>query len=247
MEQLDLIIKENKKLTQNVYLMKLNGLLKEPLLPGQFINISIPNFYLRRPISICDYENNIITIIYKVVGKGTEALSKMKVGEKVNVLTNLGKGFNTKLGNEYNSVLLIGGGVGIPPLYYLAKQLIKLGKTVKVILGFNTKNEIFFEEAFKALNIETIVTTVDGTYGNKGFVTDYINKSSYDYFYTCGPNPMLVNVYKVTKTNGEFSFEERMGCGFGACMGCSIKTKSGNKRVCKDGPVFLKGDIIWED
>ncbi len=245
MQQIDLTITNNKQLTNQVYLMELSGSIEKPLKPGQFINLSISNLYLRRPISVCDYKDNLITIIYKVVGKGTEILSKMESGQIINTLTNLGNGFNVQ--NDAKKPLLIGGGVGVPPLYFLAKELIKLGKKPNVILGFNNKDEAFFEEEFKQLGIETYITTVDGSKGKKGFVTDILDSIEYDYFYTCGPKPMLKAIYNKSTKDGEFSFEERMGCGFGACMGCSIKTKNGNKRICKEGPVFLKEEIIWED
>ena len=198
--------------------------------------------FLRRPISVCDCENGVLTIIYKVVGEGTVALSKMKKGQTLDVLTGLGNGYDLSLSGS--NPLLIGGGVGVPPLYMLAKQLIKEGKQVNVILGFNKKEEIFYEAEFKALGASVIVCTADGSYGVKGFVTSAMDLD-YSYFYTCGPEPMLKAVYNATTTSGEYSFEERMGCGFGACMGCSCKTKYGNKRICKDGPVLVKEEVIW--
>lgn len=237
-------IAENTALTSNVYKMVLCGDVADITAPGQFINIKLDGFYLRRPISVFDRDQNSVTIIYKVVGKGTEAMSKLLVGEELDVLTGLGNGYNTSLCD--NHAVLLGGGVGVPPLYMLAKTLIAEGKKVSVILGFNTKDEVFCEDDFKALGADVTVTTVDGSYGVKGFVTDALPEN-YDHFFTCGPEPMLRAVYKATSTSGQFSFEERMGCGFGACMGCSCKTITGYKRICKDGPVLLKEEILWED
>lgn len=209
--------------------------------PGQFVNIKISDKYLRRPISVCDCDDSAITVIYKVVGAGTEEMSQMQAGESLDVLTGLGNGYDI---SKSKKPMLIGGGVGVPPMYMLAKKLIEDGQQVTVILGFNTKNEIFFEQEFKDLGADVYVATADGSYGIKGFVTDaFID--DYDYFYTCGPLPMFKAVYEKTTTSGQFSFEERMGCGFGACMGCSCKTKYGNKRICKDGPVLVKEEIIW--
>ena len=211
--------------------------------PGQFINIKIDGMYLRRPISVCDAWENKIKIIYKTVGRGTEHLSEMKSGECLDILTNLGNGYDLSV--ECDNPVLIGGGVGVPPLYMLSKKLVEMGKNVSVILGFNTRSEVFYEEKFSQLGANVLVTTVDGSYGIKGFVTDALKKIYYDYFYTCGPEHMLMAVYNITDTSGQFSFERRMGCGFGACMGCSCKTITGNKRICKEGPVLFKEDIIW--
>ncbi len=233
---------QNVPLTDNVMLMKLAGD-TEGVACGQFINIKLDGLYLRRPISVCDCEDGVITIIYKVVGKGTKQMQDMREGE-LDVLTGLGNGYDTSVSG--NSPLLLGGGVGVPPLYMLAKKLIAEGKKVSVILGFNTKSEVFYENEFRALGASVTVTTADGTYGTKGFVTDAIGDIDYTYFYTCGPEPMLKAVYNATKTSGQLSFEERMGCGFGACMGCSCKTLYGNKRICKDGPVLKKEEILWE-
>ena len=236
-------ITENTSLTENVFRMKLKGDTSEITKPGQFVNIKLDGFYLRRPISVCDRDGDILTIIYKTVGLGTEAMSRMKSG-KLDVLTGLGNGYDLSVSGE--RPLLIGGGVGVPPMYLLAKELIGEGKKVTVILGFNTKSEIFYEEEFKRLGCEVYVTTVDGTYGTKGFVTAVMEKISYTHFYTCGPEPMLRAVCSASNTSGQLSFEERMGCGFGACMGCSCKTLTGNKRICKDGPVMKKEEILWE-
>lgn len=210
---------------------------------GQFVNIKIDGLYLRRPISVCEISKNTLTIIYKIVGKGTELMSKMKAGEVLDVLTCLGNGYDLSLSGE--TPLLIGGGVGVPPMYELCKQLIAQNKKPTVILGFNTASEIFYEKEFTLLGAKTIVSTVDGSYGIKGFVTDAMKDLSYSYFYACGPEPMLKAVYKASITNGEMSFEERMGCGFGACMGCSCQTITGNKRICKEGPVLKKGELLW--
>ena len=210
---------------------------------GQFVNIQLEGLYLRRPISVCDWDEKTLTIVYKVVGKGTEQMSKMAPGVKLDVLTGLGNGYD--LSKAGDAPVLLGGGVGVPPMYGCAKRLVEMGIKPTVILGFNVKDEIFYEEEFKALGCETIVTTVDGSYGVKGFVTNALPEN-YTHFYTCGPEPMLKAVYKATNTSGQMSFEERMGCGFGACMGCSCKTLTGYKRICKDGPVMMKEEILWE-
>ena len=235
---------ENKKIAKDVFLMVLEGDTKYITAPGQFINILVEGFYLRRPISICDWDDKTITIIYKVVGKGTEAMAEMLPGKKLDILTGLGNGFTTQPGSE--KPLVIGGGVGAPPMYGVAKHLVEKGLKPTVILGFTSKDDVFYEEEFKALGCEVYVTTNDGSYGTKGFVTDVIkNLEGYDYFYTCGPLPMLKAVAMGTECSGQLSFEERMGCGFGGCMGCSCKTLTGNKRICTEGPVLLKEEIIW--
>jgi dihydroorotate dehydrogenase electron transfer subunit len=222
--------------------MRLEGDTGAITAPGQFINIRLDGLFLRRPISICDWDGQGITIIYKVVGKGTAALGGMEQGQELDVLCGLGNGFDVSRCGE--RTLVIGGGVGVPPMYGLAKALLRAGKTPVAILGFNKKEEIFYEDKFRALGIETTVTTVDGSYGVKGFVTDALPEE-YGYFCACGPLPMLKAVYNAAATSGLLSFEERMGCGFGACMGCSCRTKYGNKRICKDGPVLEKEEIIW--
>ncbi len=244
MKQVLLEIKENRALTDNVFLMKLCGDVSDITASGQFVNIKLDGLYLRRPISVCDCENDTLTIIYKVVGKGTEQMSRMKEGF-LDVLTGLGNGYDTALSGE--RPLLLGGGVGVPPLYMLARKLIAEGKKVSVVLGFNTESEIFYEEEFKKLGADVTVATADGSYGVKGFVTDACKDMDYTYFYTCGPEPMLRAIYGALNTSGQFSFEERMGCGFGACMGCSCKTITGYKRICKDGPVLKKEEILWEN
>ena len=237
-------IHSNKWLTGDVWEMRLIGDVYPITAPGQFINVKADGHFLRRPISVCDWdeETAMITIVYKVVGKGTEALSRMQSGQALDVLCGLGNGFDvSKCGKK---TLVIGGGAGVPPMYGLAKELLRAGKTPVAILGFNTIKEMFYVDDFQALGIETIVTTVDDSFGVKGFVTDALPEE-YDYFCACGPLPMLKAVYNATATSGLLSFEERMGCGFGACMGCSCKTKYGNKRICKDGPVLEKEEIIW--
>ena len=234
----------NEPLNPFVYKMVLSGDTSAITSSGQFVNLKLEGKYLRRPISVCDYEEGILTLIYKVVGAGTEQMSRAKAGDRFDILVGLGNGYDVSVSGD--TPLLIGGGVGVPPLYHLAKTLIAAGKSVTVILGFNTAGEVFYEEAFKALGADVRVTTVDGSYGTKGFVTDAL-PSDYSYFYTCGPEPMLKAVYRATKTSGQFSFEERMGCGFGACMGCSCKTITGYKRICKDGPVLRKEEILWEN
>ena len=238
-------IKENIALTQSVFKMVLQGDVSAITAPGQFVNIKLDGLYLRRPISVCDLSADTLTIVYKAVGKGTERMSRMTAGEKLDVLTGLGNGYDLSLSGE--KPVLLGGGVGVPPMYLLAKELLAQGKKVSVILGFNTKDEVFYEQEFKKLGCDVTVTTVDGSYGVKGFVTTALETMTYTYFYTCGPEPMLKAVYKTANTSGQMSFEKRMGCGFGACMGCSCKTIAGYKRICKEGPVMRKEEILWED
>ena len=242
MKQTIFKIKNQKQLTGNVYEMHLLGD-TEGIKCGQFVNIKLDGFFLRRPISVCDCKEGELTIIYKVVGTGTEYMAKLGDGAELDILTGLGNGYT--LENAGESPVLLGGGVGVPPMFMLAKELVKMGKKVSVILGFNTKDEVFYEEEFKALGASVTVTTVDGSYGTRGFVTDALKDMNYTYTYCCGPEPMLKAVYNTSVTSGQYSFEERMGCGFGACMGCSCKTLYGNKRICKDGPVLVKEEIIW--
>ena len=234
----------NEALTDSVYKMVLSGDTSAITASGQFVNIQLAGKFLRRPISVCDYDSQTLTIVYKVVGKGTEQMSAMKSAEKLDILTGLGNGYELSLSGD--KPVLLGGGVGVPPMYNLAKKLIALGKDETVILGFNTKSEVFYEEEFKALGCNVIVATADGSHGVKGFATTPLAELDYTYFYTCGPEPMLKAVYKATSTSGQMSFEERMGCGFGACMGCSCKTLTGYKRICKEGPVMKKEVILWE-
>lgn len=237
-------VAENFSLTKSVYKMQLQGDVSAITACGQFLNIRLEGMYLRRPISVCELDENSVTILYKVVGKGTAKLAKLQPGEKLDVLTGLGNGYDLTLSGE--SPLLLGGGVGVPPLYLLAKRLVAQGKNVTVILGFNTAEEVFYEKEFCALGCKVTVVTADGSYGQKGFVTNALPEN-YTYFYTCGPEPMLKAVYKATVTSGQMSFEERMGCGFGACMGCSCKTLTGYKRICKEGPVMKKEEILWDN
>ena len=243
MKQSIFTVTENRKIASSVYEMTLSGDTSSVTAPGQFVNIRLDGFFLRRPISVCDCESGTLRLIYNVVGNGTQAMSKLQNSTELDVLTGLGNGYNT--GKSGNRPLLLGGGVGVPPMYMLAKKLISEEKDVTVILGFNTENEVFYENEFQALGAKVLVTTADGSKGIKGFVTDAMDKVDYTYFYTCGPEPMLKEVYNKSTTSGQFSFKERMGCGFGACMGCSCKTKYGSKRICKDGPVLEKEEIIW--
>lgn len=244
MKQSLFTVLSNENIAQKVYKMVLSGDTTDITATGQFVNIKLDGMYLRRPISVCDYSDTTLTLIYKAVGKGTEYMATLKKGAQLDILTGLGNGYT--LENSGDSPLLIGGGVGVPPMYALAKALISQGKKVSAILGFNSKTDAFYEEEFKKLGCKVFVTTADGSYGIKGFVTNAFDMvGDYTYFYTCGPEPMLKAVYNATVTSGQFSFEERMGCGFGACMGCSCKTKYGNKRICKDGPVLIKEEIIW--
>ena len=238
-------ILSNEPLTPAVYRMVLEGDTQYITRSGQFINIELEGKFLRRPISVSDYDDKSVTIIYKVVGRGTEQMKGMVAGQKLDILTGLGNGFNTE--NSGPRPLLVGGGVGVPPMYNLCKRLISEGKRPVVIIGFNTKEEVFYYEEFKALGVEVYCSTADGSFGTKGFVTDVIRGEGleFDYLYTCGPLPMLKALYDATEVDGEYSFEERMGCGFGACMGCTCKTKYGNKRICKDGPVLKRDEIIW--
>lgn len=235
----------NEALTGNVYRMVLEGDTQYITAPGQFVNVELPGKFLRRPISICDYDGRTITIIYKVVGEGTAIMGEMKPGGELDVLTGLGNGFDTATGTR--RPLLVGGGVGVPPLYNLAKRLIAGGAAVNVVLGFNTASEVFYADEFAALGATVTVATADGSRGVKGFVTDALKSvSEYDYVYACGPMPMLRALGGAVNVPGQFSFEERMGCGFGGCMGCSCKTRNGNKRICKEGPVLRTDEIIWE-
>ena len=234
----------NREIAPRTMEMVLAGDVSEITAPGQFVNVKLEGFYLRRPISVCDVNGDKLTIIYKVVGKGTEAMAKMGEGVKLDVLTGLGNGYDLEKCGE--RPVVIGGGAGVPPMYLLAKKLIEQGREVTAILGFNTASEMFYEEEFKKLGAKVIVATADGSYGVKGFVTDALKTvEDYTHICTCGPEPMLKAVFNASATSGQFSFEERMGCGFGACMGCSCKTKYGNKRICKDGPVLVKEEIIW--
>lgn len=237
------LIKQTE-LAPKTYEMNLEGDTSDVTRPGQFVNIRLDGFFLRRPISVCDCEEGKLVLIYKVVGEGTQVMSCMEPGAELDILTGLGNGYDLDCSGDHP--VLLGGGAGVPPMYWLAKKLKDEGRKVTAILGFNTKEEIFYEEEFRKIGCDTIVTTVDGSHGVKGFVTDALPED-YTYFYSCGPEPMLKAVYKAAKTSGEMSFEERMGCGFGACMGCTCKTLTGYKRICKDGPVMRREEILWED
>lgn len=235
----------NERLTESVWRMRLAGDTRWITAPGQFVNIALEGRYLRRPISVCDWNDDEIVLIYKVVGDGTAQMSRMTEGMELDLLTGLGNGFSTR--NDARRPLLVGGGVGVPPLYGLARQLLAAGKPVSVVLGFNTAAEIFYEEEFRQAGCDVTVATADGSRGVRGFVTTAIAQTGidFDYFYACGPLLMLRALCEAVEQDGQLSFEERMGCGFGACMGCSCKTKYGNKRICKEGPVLEKGEIIW--
>ena len=235
-------IVSNRKLAKNTYEWVMEGDISDISSPGQFVNIKLDGFYLRRPISVCDAESGKLTLIFKVVGEGTAKMAEAKEGDLFLTLTGLGNGYDTSLSGD--KPLLIGGGAGVPPMFMLAKKLIAEGKRPAAILGFGSSDEVFYREEFEKIGVPVTVTTVDGTEGVKGFVTDAMEEG-YSYFYTCGPEPMLKAIYDKSSTSGQFSFEERMGCGFGACMGCSCKTKYGNKRICRDGPVLVKEEIIW--
>ncbi len=236
-------IKSNEKIAKDVYKMVLSGDTSDLTKPGQFVNIKLDGYFLRRPISVCDYDDGVLTLIYKVVGEGTEVMSEMASGEKLDILTGLGNGFDTAVSGE--NPVVIGGGVGVPPMFGLARKLISEGKKVTAVLGFNKEEEIFYKDEFEKLGAKVLISTVDGSVGVKGFVTDAMKEIDFSYTYCCGPEPMLKAVYNASDKSGQFSFEERMGCGFGACMGCSCKTKYGNKRICKEGPVLVKEEIIW--
>lgn len=238
-------ITSNKKIARDIFKMTLAGDTSAITAPGQFVNIKLDGFFLRRPISVCDCVGDNLTLIYKTVGNGTEQMSRMAAGDELDLLTGLGNGYNTKTSG--GSPLLVGGGVGVPPMYMLCKKLVAEGKKVTVVLGFNSKDDVFYEDEFRTLGADVHIATADGTYGTKGFVTDVIKDMQYTFFYTCGPEPMFRAMHKIMKTPGQYSFEERMGCGFGACMGCSCKTLTGNKRICKEGPVMESEEIIWAD
>lgn len=243
MNQVMMKITDNKKIAEKTYFMSLEGDTSVITKPGQFINIKLDGFFLRRPISVCDCENGKLSIIYKAVGNGTKEMSELPVGAELDILSGLGNGYDTSKSGD--CPVLIGGGVGVPPMYLLCKKLVSEGKKATVILGFNSEKEVFGIDEFKATGAEVYVTTADGSVGTKGFVTDVLKNLDYTYFYTCGPMPMFKAIESIAKTSGQYSFEERMGCGFGACMGCTCKTKYGNKRICKDGPVLEREEIVW--
>lgn len=243
MNQVMMKITDSIKIAEKTYFMSLEGDTSAIAKPGQFINIKLDGFFLRRPISVCDCENGKLSIIYKVVGNGTKEMSELPVGAELDILSGLGNGYDTSKSGD--CPVLIGGGVGVPPMYLLCKKLVSEGKKATVILGFNSEKEVFGVDEFKATGAEVYVTTADGSVGTKGFVTDVLKNLDYTYFYTCGPMPMFKAIESIAKTSGQYSFEERMGCGFGACMGCTCKTKYGNKRICKDGPILEREEIVW--
>ncbi len=245
MKQTVLTVQTNEPIAKNVMKITLSGDLSAIVRPGQFVNLKLDGFYLRRPISVCDAEGDLLTLIYKVVGEGTRAMAGYGKGKKIDCLVGLGNGYDEK--DAGDRPLLVGGGVGVPPLYLLAKRLTAAGKRVTAILGFNTKDEVFFENEFRALGCDVRVTTVDGSCGTRGFVTDALHGLDPTCLYTCGPEPMLRALYRATTCPGQFSFERRMGCGFGACMGCTCKTITGNKRICREGPVLKREEILWEN
>ena len=242
MKQGTFTIRSNRPLTHAVYEMVLSGDTTAITNCGQFVDLRLPEKYLRRPISVCDYADNSLTLIYKVVGQGTEIMSRLPVGTDLDVLTGLGNGYDTSLSGQ--NPVLVGGGVGVPPLYNLCRKLLSEGKRPTVVLGFNTASEIFLQQEFEELGVSVHVATADGSFGTKGFVTDVLKDLDYSYFYACGPMPMFRAMEQVVTTSGQYSFEERMGCGFGACMGCTIQTRSGYRRVCKDGPVFVREEVF---
>ena len=243
MDQVFLTISDNKRIARDVFRMVLAGDVSAVTAPGQFVNLALAGRYLRRPISVCDCDGRSVTILYKVVGKGTAQMADMAAGERLDVLTGLGNGFDVSAARGHT--LLIGGGIGAAPLYWLARELKARGRETTAVLGYNSAQDIYYKNEFAALCDRVVIATADGSEGVKGFVTDAMAGLSCDYFYTCGPEPMLKAVYKASESDGEFSFEERMGCGFGACMGCSCKTITGYKRICRDGPVLRKGEIAW--
>ena len=237
-------IVSNRRLAPNVFEMVLRGDCSAVAAPGQFVNLRLDGFYLRRPISVCNVDGDALTLIYKVVGRGTEAMSRMQPGEKLDALVGLGNGYS--LDECGDRPMLIGGGAGVPPMYLLARRLLARGADVTVVLGFNAREEIFYKEEFRALGAKVVVATADGSYGVRGFVTDAMKQlPAPSAVCACGPEPMLKAVYNAADVPGQFSFESRMGCGFGACMGCTCKTKYGAKRICKDGPVLRREEIVW--
>ena len=243
MKEVNYTVERNRKIAKDIYEMVLTGDNSAITRPGKFVNLLIDGCYLRRPLSVCNVEGDRLTLIYKVVGKGTEILSRTAPGAVIDTLTGLGNGFDVTRAGGYP--LLVGGGVGVPPMYLLCRRLIEGGAKPTVVLGFNTAEDVFYRAEFEALGAEVHVTTADGSVGIKGFVTDAVKRLMYTYFYACGPMPMFRALDRVVTTSGEYSFEERMGCGFGACMGCSCKTKYGSKRICIDGPVLRREEVIW--
>ena len=235
---------ENTALTYKVSRLRLEGDVSAIKKPGQFVQVQLDGLFLRRPFSVCDRDENSFTILYETAGTGTELLRTLPAGTKLDVLTGLGNGFDLYRGG--NNPLLIGGGTGLSPMFWLAKELLALGASPKALLGFNTADDVFYAEEFEALGIETLITTTDGSRGIKGLVIDAMDKP-YSGFYACGPEAMLRAVCEASNKPGQISLDRRMGCGFGACMGCTVITRNGPKRICKEGPVLDREEIIWED
>ena len=246
MDQTILTIQTNEPIAQDVYRMVLRGDVSAVSTPGQFINIALSGRYLRRPISVCDKSGSDVTILYKIVGAGTAQMAEMTSGQTLDVLTGLGNGFDVSAAKGHT--LLIGGGIGAAPLYWLARELkARGGVSTTAVLGFNSADDVYYEKEFAAICDRVVLATADGSRGVRGFVTDAMAGLNGDYFYACGPEPMLKAVFRASECSGELSFEERMGCGFGACMGCTCRTVTGWKRICKDGPVLRKEEILWDD
>ena len=243
MKEVNYTVESNRRIARDIWEMVLCGDNSAITRPGQFVNLLIDGCYLRRPLSVCNAEGDRLTLIYKVVGKGTEILSRTQLGTVINTRSGLGNGFDVTRAGE--RPLLVVGGVGVPPMYLLCRRLIENGAKPVVVLGFNTAEDVFYRSEFEALGAEVHIATADGSVGTRGFVTDVVKNLDYTYFYTCGPMPMFYALERTVRTVGEYSFEERMGCGFGACMGCSCKTKYGTKRICVNGPVLKREEIIW--
>ncbi|MGN0201631.1 MAG: dihydroorotate dehydrogenase electron transfer subunit [Candidatus Cryptobacteroides sp.] len=244
MERLTLTVLDNRQTASGIFEMRLGGC-SAACRAGQFVNLEVDGFFLRRPISVCDWEDGVLTLAYRVVGEGTAAMAAMAPGTRIDTLAALGNGFDT--GVPCREALLAGGGIGLAPLYKLTRELVGKGVGVTVVAGFRTASEIFREEAFVKAGARFIVATEDGSRGVRGFVTDALREEglSYDYIFSCGPLPMMKALCAATTAPAQMSLEERMGCGFGICMGCTCRTSSGAKRICKEGPVFKREEIIW--
>ena len=236
-------LRSNERLTPAVWRMTLEGDTQWITAPGQFVNVELDGCYLRRPISVCDWDERTITLIYKVVGEGTALMAGLRPGARLDLLTGLGNGFDiTRCGER---PLLIGGGVGLPPMVGLCRCLMQAGKHPTVLAGFNTADEVFLREDVEKLGAPFVLATMDGSAGIKGLVTDALPEIDFTDICACGPLPMLKAIMNADGHPAQLSFEERMGCGFGACMGCTVKVKGGYKRICKDGPVLVREEVIW--
>ena len=235
----------NERISADVFDLRLSGDTSELVGSGQFVNADIPDLYLRRPISICDYSPGEMRLVIKIVGKGTQKMASLKEGDPVDLLVPLGNGFDTAKSGK--TPYLFGGGVGVAPMVRLAKDLIGQGKKTTVVLGFNSSSDvILYDDYCRIVGKENVfVTTVDGSFGQKGFVTE-VNADGASFVYSCGPLPMMKALDKAIECGAEYSFESRMGCGFGACMGCTLASAGGPVRVCREGPVFRKGEILWQ-